>query len=34
MSIEDQFKWLVGGYYGIREMDNYELKVFVLKQIL
>jgi hypothetical protein len=29
----DTFRYLVGGYYGISEMDNYGLKEFVLKEI-
>lgn len=33
MTLKDQFRWLVGGYYGVREMDNYDLKVYVLKEI-
>lgn len=33
MKLEDEFKYLVGGYFGIREMDNYDLKVYILKDI-
>lgn len=33
MDILDTFRYLVGGYYGISEMDNYELKEYVLKDI-
>lgn len=33
MELEDTFKYLVGGYYGIMEMDEYDLKEFVLKDI-
>ena len=33
MSREDEFKILVGGYFGIEEMDEYKLKVYVLKEI-
>lgn len=33
MSIEDEFKLLVGGYFGVQEMDEYKLKVYVLKDI-
>ena len=29
----DTFRYLVGGYYGIAEMDNYDLKEFILKDI-
>lgn len=31
--LEDTFRYLVGAYYGITEMDNYELKEYVLKDI-
>lgn len=33
MKLEDEFKYLVGGYYGVMEMDDYDLKVYVLKDI-
>lgn len=33
MKLEDQFKLLVGGYYGISCLDEYDLKVYVLKDI-
>lgn len=33
MTLEDEFKYLVGGYFGVREMDDYQLKVYVLKDI-
>ena len=33
MTLEDEFKYLVGGYFGVREMDNYDLKVYVLEDI-
>lgn len=33
MKLEDQFKLLVGGYYGVRSLDDYDLKVYVLKDI-
>lgn len=33
MELIDQFRYLVGGYYGIMEMDEYDLKVYVLKDI-
>lgn len=33
MKLEDEFKYLVGGYYGVREMDEYDLKVYILKDI-
>jgi len=33
MDLVDQFRLLVGGYYGVLEMDEYDLKVYVLKDI-
>ena len=33
MNLEDQFRLLVGGYYGVLEMDEYDLKLYVLKDI-
>jgi len=33
MSLEDQYKYLVGAYYGVMEMDEYDLKVYILKDI-
>ena len=33
MDLKDTFRYLVGAYYGVREMDNYELKEYVLKDI-
>ena len=33
MDLKDQFRYLVGGYYGITFMDDYPLKVYVLKDI-
>ncbi|MDD6223426.1 MAG: hypothetical protein PUB18_00275 [bacterium] len=33
MELEDQFRLLVGGYYGMVEMDEYNLKVHILKEI-
>lgn len=33
MSLEDQYRYLVGAYYGVMEMDEYDLKVYVLKDI-
>ena len=32
-TLKDQFNYLVGGYFGIREMDEYELKVYILKEV-
>ena len=33
MDLKDQFRYLVGGYFGITYMDEYPLKEFVLKDI-
>lgn len=33
MDLKDTYKYLVGAYYGISEMDEYELKEYVLKDI-
>lgn len=33
MELEDQFRYLVGGYYGVSLMDEYDLKEYVLKDI-
>lgn len=33
MELEDQFRCLVGGYYGIASLDDYDLKLYVLKDI-
>lgn len=33
MTLEDNFKLLVSGYYGVSEMDEYPLKVYILKDI-
>ena len=33
MDIKDTFRYMVGAYYGIQEMDTYELKEYVLKDI-
>ncbi len=33
MDLKDQFKYLVGAYYGVTYMDEYPLKVYVLKDI-
>lgn len=31
--LKNQFRYLVGGYYGVTYMDEYPLKVYVLKDI-
>lgn len=33
MKLEDTFRYLVGGYYGVSLMDNYPLKEYILKDI-
>ena len=33
MTLEESFKLLVSGYYGIYEMDEYSSKVYVLNDI-
>ena len=33
MDIKDTYKYLVGAYFGIEEMDNYPLKEYVLQDI-
>lgn len=33
MNLEDMFRYMVGAYYGICEMDEYDLKEYVLKDI-
>lgn len=33
-TLKDTYRYLIGGYYGVREMDEYNLKEYVLKDIL
>lgn len=33
MKYDDDFKYLVGGYYGIKTMDEYQSKLYVLKDV-
>ena len=33
MELVDQFRYLVGGYYGVRLMDEYPLKEYVMEDI-
>ena len=33
MDLKDQFKYLVGGYYGVTYIDEYALKEYVLSDI-
>jgi hypothetical protein len=33
MDLKDTYRYLVGAYYGISELDEYDLKEYVLKDI-
>ena len=33
MELENTFRYLVGGYYGVALMDEYPLKEYILKDI-
>ena len=33
MKLEDQYKYLIGAYDGVMEMDEYPLKVYILRDI-
>lgn len=33
VKLEDQFHYLVGGYYGVSLMDEYSLKEYIMKDI-
>lgn len=33
MNLEDTFRYMVGAYYGIAELDEYDLKEYILKDI-
>lgn len=33
MSLKDQYKLLILGYYGVLALDEYDLKVYILKDI-
>ena len=33
MSNIDTYRYLIGAYYGIAEMDEYEIKEFILKEL-
>ena len=33
MELENQFRYLVGGYYGVSLIDEYSLKEYILKDI-
>ena len=33
MDLKDTYRYLIGAYFGIREMDEYSSKEYVLKDI-
>ena len=33
MELENQFRYLVGGYYGVSLVDEYPLKEYIMKDI-
>lgn len=33
MELENQFRYLVGGYYGVSLMDEYPVKEFIMEDI-
>lgn len=33
MGLEDQFRMYIGAYFGLCEMDEYDLKIYVLKDL-
>lgn len=33
MKIEDTYRYMISGYFGVMEMDTYNLKEYVLKDI-
>ena len=33
MTIEDVYRYMISGYFGVMEMDTYNLKEYVLKDI-
>ena len=33
MNIDDTFRYMIGAYYGIAELDEYDLKEYILKDI-
>ena len=33
MQLKDEFTYLVGGYFGVNLIDEYPLKVYILKDI-
>ena len=33
MTLENQFRMLVGAYFGVMEMEEHDLRIFILKDI-
>lgn len=33
MTIKDTYRYLIGGYFGVEEMDEYKTKEYILKEI-
>lgn len=33
MKYDDRIKYLIGGYFGIKTMDSYSSKLFILKDV-
>ena len=33
MKYDDRIKYMLSGYFGIKEIDNYERKLFILKDV-
>ncbi len=33
MEIEDTYRYMISGYFGVRAMDNYDLKEYVLQDM-
>ena len=33
MKCDDRFKYLVGGYFGVKAMESYSRRLFILKEI-
>ena len=33
MTIEDQYRYMISGYLGVKEFDTYELNLYVLKDM-
>lgn len=33
MKYDDNFKYMVGGYFGIKTMDEFQSKLYILKEV-